>query len=362
MTRSEMIARLVFAMGGRSAEELVFHEPTTGASSDIEQATKIARAMVTEYGMSARLGAVRYGREQGDPFLGRSMGNQPDYSLEVAHEIDEEVRKLIEAAHTEAWEILNTYRDVLDDLVFELLREGDAHPQGPRAHLRPGREAAADHRVQRLRRPHAVGQAADQDARRAGQGARRAVAAASPAASPRPSAPTRAATAPPRSSRYPGGYPDRPAAVVGARRTPRQKSRSRQPKAVPAQLRRASRVAPGHHARRADVAAARARSSRGACPRRRRAPTAARREREPTSAEDGTPLSVHGARPTGVDHGPRRGGGPRAAHRGGRGPGAGRACARRPPGSRGRTRRSSRGSTPTPTPSWTRRSTRTTRS
>ena len=121
MTRSEMIARLVFAMGGRSAEELVFHEPTTGASSDIDQATKIAKAMVTEYGMSARLGAVRYGREQGDPFLGRSMGHQADYSLEVAHEIDEEVRALIEAAHTEAWEILNTYRDVLDELVAEVL-------------------------------------------------------------------------------------------------------------------------------------------------------------------------------------------------------------------------------------------------
>ncbi|MGH3832888.1 MAG: ATP-dependent zinc metalloprotease FtsH, partial [Pseudonocardiaceae bacterium] len=108
MTRSEMIARLVFALGGRSAEELVFHEPTTGASSDIDQATKIARAMVTEYGMSARLGAVRYGHEQGDPFLGRSAGRQPDYSLEIAHEIDEEVRALIEAAHTEAWDILNT--------------------------------------------------------------------------------------------------------------------------------------------------------------------------------------------------------------------------------------------------------------
>ncbi|MGH3975800.1 MAG: ATP-dependent zinc metalloprotease FtsH, partial [Pseudonocardiaceae bacterium] len=121
MTRSEMIARLVFALGGRSAEELVFHEPTTGASSDIEQATKIARAMVTEYGMSARLGAVKYGHEQGDPFLGRSAGRQPDYSLEVAHEIDEEVRALIEAAHTEAWDILNTYRDILDELVVELL-------------------------------------------------------------------------------------------------------------------------------------------------------------------------------------------------------------------------------------------------
>jgi cell division protease FtsH len=123
MTRSEMIARLVFALGGRSAEELVFHEPTTGASSDIEQATKIARAMVTEYGMSARLGAVKYGQEQGDPFVGRSAGRQADYSLEVAHEIDEEVRKLIEAAHTEAWEVLNTYRDVLDQLVAEVLEK-----------------------------------------------------------------------------------------------------------------------------------------------------------------------------------------------------------------------------------------------
>ncbi|SDJ36587.1 cell division protease FtsH [Actinokineospora alba] len=123
MTRSEMIARLVFALGGRSAEELVFHEPTTGASSDIEQATKIAKAMVTEYGMSARLGAVKYGQDQGDPFLGRSMGHAPDYSLEVAHEIDEEVRKLIEAAHTEAWDVLNTYRDVLDELVVELLEK-----------------------------------------------------------------------------------------------------------------------------------------------------------------------------------------------------------------------------------------------
>ncbi|MDG3009310.1 ATP-dependent metallopeptidase FtsH/Yme1/Tma family protein [Rhodococcus sp. D2-41] len=127
MTRSEMISRLVMAMGGRAAEELVFHEPTTGASSDIDQATKIARAMVTEYGMSAKLGAVRYGQEQGDPFLGRSMGMQSDYSHEVAREIDEEVRKLIEAAHTEAWSILNEYRDTLDVLAGELLERETLH-------------------------------------------------------------------------------------------------------------------------------------------------------------------------------------------------------------------------------------------
>ncbi|CAM3892430.1 ATP-dependent zinc metalloprotease FtsH [Smaragdicoccus niigatensis] len=127
MTRSEMISRLVMAMGGRAAEELVFHEPTTGASSDIDQATKIARAMVTEYGMSARLGAVRYGQEGGDPFLGRTMGMVPDYSHEIAREIDEEVRNLIEAAHTEAWAILNDYRDVLDDLAKELLERETLH-------------------------------------------------------------------------------------------------------------------------------------------------------------------------------------------------------------------------------------------
>ncbi|TDZ80528.1 ATP-dependent zinc metalloprotease FtsH [Mycobacteroides salmoniphilum] len=122
-TRSEMIAQLVFAMGGRAAEELVFREPTTGAVSDIEQATKIARAMVTEYGMSAKLGAVRYGTEHGDPFLGRTMGTQADYSHEVARDIDDEVRKLIEAAHTEAWAILTEYRDVLDTLAGELLEK-----------------------------------------------------------------------------------------------------------------------------------------------------------------------------------------------------------------------------------------------
>ena len=126
-TRSEMIAQLVFAMGGRAAEELVFREPTTGAVSDIEQATKVARAMVTEFGMSSKLGAVKYGTEHGDPFLGRTMGTQADYSHEVARDIDDEVRKLIEAAHTEAWEILTEYRDVLDTLAGELLEKETLH-------------------------------------------------------------------------------------------------------------------------------------------------------------------------------------------------------------------------------------------
>ncbi len=127
LTRSEMIAQLVFAMGGRAAEELVFREPTTGAVSDIDKATKVARAMVTEFGMSSKLGAVKYGTEHGDPFLGRTMGTAPDYSHEVARDIDDEVRKLIEAAHTEAWEILTEYRDVLDTLAGELLEKETLH-------------------------------------------------------------------------------------------------------------------------------------------------------------------------------------------------------------------------------------------
>ncbi|HET8591631.1 MAG TPA: ATP-dependent zinc metalloprotease FtsH, partial [Nakamurella sp.] len=123
MTRSEMIARLVMALGGRAAEELVFAEPTTGASSDIAMATKIARSMVTEYGMSAKLGAVKYGTGDDEPFLGRTYGHQAEYSIEVAGEIDEEVRALIEAAHTEAWAVLNTNRDVLDSLAGKLLEQ-----------------------------------------------------------------------------------------------------------------------------------------------------------------------------------------------------------------------------------------------
>jgi len=114
---------LAYALGGRAAEELVYHEPTTGAGNDIEKATAIARAMITEYGMSAKLGAVKYGQNDGEPFLGRTMGHQRDYSESVSSEIDAEVRGLIELAHDEAWEILVEYRDVLDNLVLELIEK-----------------------------------------------------------------------------------------------------------------------------------------------------------------------------------------------------------------------------------------------
>ena len=122
-TRSQMLNQLAYMLGGRAAEELIFHEPTTGASNDIEKATGLARAMVTQYGMTERLGAIRYGQEQGEVFLGRDMGHMRDYSEEVAAAIDEEVRSLIETAHQEAYDILVNNRDVLDRLVLELLEK-----------------------------------------------------------------------------------------------------------------------------------------------------------------------------------------------------------------------------------------------
>jgi cell division protease FtsH len=121
VTRSEMMDQLAMLLGGRTAEELVFHEPTTGAANDIEKASQIARGMVTEYGMSERLGARKFGTGDGEPFLGREMSHNRDYSEEIASTIDEEVRRLIEAAHDEAWEILVAYREVLDDLVLQLM-------------------------------------------------------------------------------------------------------------------------------------------------------------------------------------------------------------------------------------------------
>ncbi|WP_327068317.1 ATP-dependent zinc metalloprotease FtsH [Kitasatospora sp. NBC_01250] len=122
-TRNEMLDQLAYMLGGRAAEELVFHDPTTGASNDIEKATATARAMVTQYGMTERLGAIKFGSDNSEPFLGREMGHQRDYSEEVAGLVDEEVKKLIENAHNEAWEILVENRDVLDNLVLELLEK-----------------------------------------------------------------------------------------------------------------------------------------------------------------------------------------------------------------------------------------------
>ncbi|MFZ4063368.1 MAG: ATP-dependent zinc metalloprotease FtsH [Candidatus Nanopelagicaceae bacterium] len=122
-TRNQMLDQLAYSLGGRAAEELIFHDPTTGASNDIEKATNLARAMVTQYGMTERIGAIKLGISEGEPFLGRNYGHQRDYSEEVAGIIDSEIRVLIESAHQEAYEILVANRDILDDLVEVLLEK-----------------------------------------------------------------------------------------------------------------------------------------------------------------------------------------------------------------------------------------------
>jgi len=123
-TRNEMLDQLAFALGGRVAEEMIFHDPTTGAGNDIEKATTLARRMVTQFGMSERIGAIKLGQDSsGEVFLGRDMGHRRDYSESVAGVVDEEIRRLIEAAHDEAWHALNDNREVLDHLVLELLEK-----------------------------------------------------------------------------------------------------------------------------------------------------------------------------------------------------------------------------------------------
>ncbi|MEL4503688.1 ATP-dependent zinc metalloprotease FtsH [Luteococcus sp. H138] len=121
-TRGQLLDQMAYMMGGRAAEELIFHDPTTGASNDIEKATKVARAMVTQYGMTERLGAVQLGGGDTEPFLGMS-GSQPSrgYSDITAAVVDEEVSKLLMAAHQEAFDCLKENREVLDELVRQLL-------------------------------------------------------------------------------------------------------------------------------------------------------------------------------------------------------------------------------------------------
>jgi cell division protease FtsH len=121
VTRNQMLDQLAYTMGGRAAEELIFHDPTTGASNDIEKATNLARAMVTQYGMTQRLGAIKLGISDSQPFLGRDYGHQRDYSESIAAVVDSEIREMIENAHQEAFDILVANRETLDRLVEELL-------------------------------------------------------------------------------------------------------------------------------------------------------------------------------------------------------------------------------------------------
>jgi cell division protease FtsH len=120
VSRNQLLDQIAYAMGGRVAEEIVFGDPTTGASNDFEKATSTARDMVTKYGFSSSIGAVSFGNG-GEVFIGRDMAQSKDYSEATAQQIDQEVRALIELAHDEAYKALTVNRKVLDDLARELM-------------------------------------------------------------------------------------------------------------------------------------------------------------------------------------------------------------------------------------------------
>ncbi len=121
-TRAELQDTLAMTLGGRAAEEICFEEITTGASNDLEKVTATAKQMVMRFGMSEKLGPRVFGHDHGMPFLGREFSAEPDYSDEIAREIDDEIRRIIETAHAQAQEILTTYRPSLQKLSEVLIK------------------------------------------------------------------------------------------------------------------------------------------------------------------------------------------------------------------------------------------------
>ena len=123
ITRNQLLDQIAYAMGGRIAEEIIFKDPTTGASNDFEKATSIARSMVTKYGMSSKIGAITLGSGTSEPFLGRELATHSNYSNEMAQEVDNEVRAILEGALDEAHKALTQNRRILDRLAKELLEK-----------------------------------------------------------------------------------------------------------------------------------------------------------------------------------------------------------------------------------------------
>jgi len=121
-TRAELLDTMAMTLGGRAAEEIVFSEITTGASNDLEKVTQTAKQMVMRFGMSERLGPRVFGHDHGQPFLGREFSSEPDYSDEIAREIDDEIRRIVESAHQRAKDILNEYRDSLEVTSLSLMK------------------------------------------------------------------------------------------------------------------------------------------------------------------------------------------------------------------------------------------------
>ena len=216
-TRSALMDDLAMTLGGRAAEELVFHEVTTGAANDLEKVTATSKAMIMRYGMSEKLGPRVLGRDHSQPFLGREMGNEPDYSDEIAREIDDEIRRVIEEAHATAHRVLREHmddlhklsailieRETIDKDQFERLLAGEAEesvfPEEPAAAAEEpaGRgRAQADAEAAAATRSRRLDAAARAGSGRLAQPVRRTAASASSAIAPT------AATAPSRSMATP---------------------------------------------------------------------------------------------------------------------------------------------------------------
>jgi cell division protease FtsH len=121
LSKAKLKEDLAYALGGRTAEELIFGDVTTGASNDLERVTEVARAMVTRYGMSEQLGPMTFGQKEELVFLGKEIGEQRDYSEAVAQEIDAEVRNIVNEAHDRARQVLTEYREHLDRIAQRLM-------------------------------------------------------------------------------------------------------------------------------------------------------------------------------------------------------------------------------------------------
>ncbi|HEX2627305.1 MAG TPA: hypothetical protein VHL56_10440, partial [Candidatus Limnocylindrales bacterium] len=122
-SKSEFEDKIAGLLGGNVSERMVFADTTTGSSNDIEKATDLARRMVTEFGMSDRLGPLSFGKRDELVFLGREIGEQRNYSDEIAKTIDEEVRAIVDRAYERATQVLETHRDKLDQLAQKLIAE-----------------------------------------------------------------------------------------------------------------------------------------------------------------------------------------------------------------------------------------------
>jgi cell division protease FtsH len=139
-TRAELLDTMAMTLGGRAAEEIVFGEITTGASNDLEKVTQTSKQMVMRFGMSDKLGPRVFGHDHGQPFLGREFSAEPDYSDEIAREIDDEIRRIVEGAHVQAKEILTSHKDSLEKLSEILIKRETIEREQFEALLQGGTE------------------------------------------------------------------------------------------------------------------------------------------------------------------------------------------------------------------------------